>query len=30
MMIGMVLEAVVFWQAWRLPRVEQVVAEDDD
>ena len=28
--IGIVIDAVVLWQAWKLPRVEQVVPEDDE
>lgn len=28
--IGMMIDAVVVWQAWTLPRVEQVVKEDDE
>jgi hypothetical protein len=28
--IKIVLEAVTVWQALRYPRVEQVVAEDDE
>jgi hypothetical protein len=28
--IRLILDAVMFWQAWTLPRVEQVVPEDDE
>jgi len=28
--IGIVIDAVVLWQAWKLRRVEQVVPEDDE
>jgi hypothetical protein len=28
--IGIVIDTVVLWQAWTLPRVEQVVPEDDE
>lgn len=28
--IEIVTDAVVLWQAWTLPRVEQVVPEDDE
>jgi hypothetical protein len=29
-LIGMMIDVVVVWQAWTLPRVEQVVKEDDE
>jgi hypothetical protein len=28
--IAVVIDAVVLWQAWTLPRVEQAVSEDDE
>ena len=28
--IWIVIDAVVLWQAWKLPRVEQVIPEDDE
>jgi hypothetical protein len=28
--IRMLMDAITFWQAWTLPRVEQVVPEDDE
>jgi hypothetical protein len=28
--IGIVVDTVVLWQAWTLPRVEQVIPEDDE
>jgi hypothetical protein len=28
--IRIILDGIMFWQAWTLPRVEQVVPEDDE